>query len=498
MPNEIVSTKYGKLRGVTGRDASVVVFRGVPFAQPPVGALRWREPQPVIPWAGIRDASQFSAIPVQTYGNFFCSYDFEEIYQSEDCLYLNIWAPKDVNNAPVFVWFYGGSFQGGCGSDPMFDGERFAAQGIVMVTVNYRVGILGYLAHPDMRAESPFGTSGNFGVLDQIAALSWVRENIAFFGGDPETVTIGGQSAGAGSVCDMMTAPMARGLFVRGIIESGDHLMGGVPKTTERHPESIGKALAERLGDGSLESLRALPFTDLVRPNYDAVEALFGRHCSPYADGVILPCSHAEAIDTPRGNNVPLIVGSNRDESFMGIPATGFQSLFAQFGTEAEALAAAYPEGETELETRATVRALGASQWKLRLAAWSELRAEKLQQPTWHYLFCRRPTIGEERLASHSGELAYVFDSFDAYPPLMQEVVGVPANRALAKTVNRYWCNFIKTGDPNGEGLAPWYSKAQAPNQHFRIDEELCMEPDISEERERLLLPSIRRALGME
>ncbi len=494
MIERIAATQQGKLRGIPGRNETVTVFKGVPYAKAPVGELRWREPQPPVAWSGIREAGTFGAIPVQTKG-YFMSTAFEDLYLSEDCLYLNIWTPDVLGSAPVMVWFYGGAFQGGCSSDPMFDGESFAGQGIIVVTVNYRVGIMGNLAHPEMRSESPYGTSGNFTVLDQIAALKWVQANIAAFGGDPAAVTIAGQSAGGGSVCNMISSPLAKGLFRQAIIQSGDRLMGDPHKNSGEHPEEIGKKLAELLGDGTLASLRALPYTELVRPDYDAAKELTGRMCSPYIDGVILPYAYEESLNSSIGNNVPMIVGSNLDEGFIGANVTDFTEALSMFGDEAAAIAEAYPRGATEEEMRDTLTAIGSVQWKLRLAVWGQLRAERMQLPTWHYQFCRRTQIdGRMFGARHSSELSYVYNSYDAMPPQMMRFAG-SANRELSNAMNHYWGNFIKTGDPNGDGLPLWQSKEQAPEQHMRFDDNWGMENDIAEPREELILLAVRRAL---
>ena len=218
--NNIVSCGQGALRG---KDCGgITAFLGVPFAKPPVGELRWREPQPPSRWRGVRCAEYHQAAPLQTYGGF--DNGIETAYLSEDCLYLNIYTPASETDRdyPVYVWFYGGSYQGGRADDPLFCGARLAKSGVIAITVNYRVNIFGFLCHPDMRAESPYGTGGNFGLLDQIAALAWIRSNITAFGGDPDRITIGGHSAGSASVNNLLCSPMSRGLFARAINESGD------------------------------------------------------------------------------------------------------------------------------------------------------------------------------------------------------------------------------------------------------------------------------------
>ncbi len=488
MTDRIVETRQGRLQGIPGRDSSVTVFRGVPYAQPPVGPLRWREPQPPRRWYGIRPADHFGPIAVQKGAQFIPECPIEDIYESEDCLFLNLWVPENADGAAVLVWFYGGAFQGGFGSDTMFDGESFARQGVIVVTLNYRVGLMGFLPHPDSRKESP--GMGNFGLLDQIAALQWVRDNIAAFGGDPGRVTIAGQSAGGGSVCNLIASPLAAGLFCRAITESGDSAMPG-PARYRGDPAEIGLAVAKQLGDGSLESLRKLPSHDPVRADYDAAIALAGQSCVPIVDGAILPEEPWRRLNSARGNNVPMLVGSNLDEGFLGGPGADYEAALSAFGAEAEQILRAWPRPADPKDEAQMLTALGSVQWKLRLAVWARLRAERLALPTWQYQFCLRPGGFPAR---HSAELAYVFNSFAAHTPRKASIFGANADHALAEAMNRYWANFIRTGDPNGEGLSVWASKAEAPERHMRFDHEWGMADDLAEPREALVLPSVRRA----
>ncbi len=498
MKNRIASTSYGRLHGIPGRDPSITVFRGIPYAEPPVGTLRWRAPQKPHIWMGLREADRFEGMCPQHAGQFMPIKPVEDYYYDEDCLYLNVYAPNHAETCPVLVWFHGGGLQGGSGSDPMFNGETFARQGIVVVTINYRVGILGFLAHPEMRAESELGTCGNFGVLDQIAALEWVHDNIAAFGGDPDTVTIAGQSAGGGSVCNMITSPLAKGLFHRAIIESGDSAINQ-PTRPQFNPETIGVELAEKLGDGTLASLRSLPVDQLVRVDYDAAIAHTGKTCGAWIDGVILPQPQSVCLNSEAGNNVPMIVGSNLDEGFLGPRNLPYSEVLSTFGDEATQIAEAYPAETPEESSRAMAK-IGSAQWKLRLALWSNKRANKLALPTWHYQFCYRMNFENVNYdACHSAELIYVWASKQHFPPETRgNLCVVETEPILEATINRYWGNFIKTGNPNGVGLPIWPCKSEAPESHMRLDAPCRVEDDIAESREALLLPSLRRALEME
>lgn len=499
MEDRIVSTRNGRLRGVAGRDESITVYRGIPYAQPPVGELRWREPRPAVPWYGIREADHFGGICPQKSGQFMEVMPLDLYYCTEDCLYLNVFVPEHAENCPVFVWFHGGAFQGGHSSDAMFDGEEFARLGVVVVTVNYRLGIMGFFAHPEMRAESPYGGSGNFGVLDQIEALKWVRDNIAAFGGDPEKVTIGGQSAGGGSVCNMISSPLAKGLFIRAIIESGDRSMKD-PNRPQYDMEALGAELAAKLGDGSLRSIRELPVDRLVRMDYDAAIEYTGKTFSPWVDGAILPADQYVCLRSPLGSNVPLLVGSNLDEGSVGPRGATYQDTIAALGAFGEELSKAYPERETAEENAKLLTEMGAAQWKLRLSVWAEKRAKELDLDTWQYQFCYRSTVdGVYYSACHSAELIYVWRSMDAYPDGIRGHLSVKVtDEELGRITSRYWRNFICTGNPNGEGLPYWASKREAPDRHMRLDSVCAMEPDVADERERVFLPGLRRAYELD
>jgi len=499
MNDRIVTTAYGRLRGTAGRDEKITVFRGVPYAQAPVGDLRWREPLPCKPWYGIREASQWGGICPQKAGQFLEIMPTEDYYCNEDCLFLNLFVPENAENCPVFVWFHGGASQGGHSSDAMFDGEEFARHGIITVTVNYRLGLMGYFAHPDMRKESPYGGAGNFGVLDQVASLKWVQENIAAFGGDPKNVTIGGQSAGGGAICNMITTPLAKGLFTRAIIESGDRSMPD-PSRPSYNMEELGKELSEKIGDGTLASMRAMPLDQIVRIDFDVAVSTLGKTFSPWIDGAILPIEQYDAMKSDAGNNVTLLVGCNLDEGNVGPRGAAYADALASLGELGEKLKAAYPEGATPEENRKILTSMGSAQWKLRIATWAEKRAKVLGLDTWQYQFCSRLDTPEKFYpAVHSSELIYVWRSMDAYPEGI--IGGIPVKKndpELGRIVSSYWANYIRTGNPNGEGLPYWAGKIEQPNAHMRLDTVCAMEPDVTDPREEVFIPMLRKAFDLD
>ncbi|MBX0329541.1 carboxylesterase family protein, partial [Oscillochloris sp. ZM17-4] len=334
-----VEIESGTLVGVLHPDTGVRSFRGVPFAAPPVGDLRWREPQPARPWAGLRQADRFGPRAMQQ--PVFGDMDFRSDGMSEDCLYLNVWAPADSGDArlPVLVYFYGGGFVAGDGSEPRYDGERLASRGIVTLTVNYRLGAFGFMAHPELSAESPQGASGNYAFLDQLAALGWVRRNIAAFGGDPGRVTIAGESAGSFSVSAQMASPMARDL-IAGAIGSSGSLLGDFAPIALAEAEQVGLAFAQSLGAGSLAALRAIPAERILA----APESADPGHFLPALDGHFLPRSPQAIFAAGEQAHIPLMAGWNSEESgYAGLlgdvaptPASLARAVRALYGERAD------------------------------------------------------------------------------------------------------------------------------------------------------------------
>ena len=442
----------------------VRVYKGIPYADPPVGPLRWRPPQPVPPWEDVRTASVFG--PNSLLGVVFDDIDPLACGVSEDCLYLNVWTasePQRSEQRPVMVWIHGGGFVVGSGSEPRYDGTRLAARGVVVVTLNHRLNALGFLAHPELTAESERRASGNYGMLDLVAALQWVRGNIAAFGGDPDQVTIAGESAGSEAVSALMASPLSKGLFARAIGESGAMFAtpSRAPASLER-AEADGLAFMRKVGAKTLAELRAAPAETILA----AAPSLGFR---PIVDGFFLPKPPAEIFAAGEQSDVPLMAGWNKDEgfNFSLLQGDGAKRPYAEivrgiFGARADEALSLYPGGSPE-QDNASARALGGDLTIIH-ATWSWIEAQKAhgRSEIFRFRFDRAPMtppgwFGErdnrDAGAFHAGEILYVFDNLDAFPWLIEK-----SDRALATLASSYWINFIRTGDPNGEGLPGWSS----------------------------------------
>ncbi len=455
--SDTVSVENGLL-AVPGADShSVRAFRGIPFAAPPMGPLRWRPPEAPVPWTGVRPVDAFGANAMQAkvYG------DLDPFMEgvSEDCLFLNVWTPAASadERCPVLFWVHGGGFIAGHGAEPRYDGAHLAARGIVVVTSNHRLGAFGFLAHPELTAESPHKASGNYGLLDQIAALAWVKRNIASFGGDPDCVTIAGESAGSISVCGLMASPLAAGLFQRAIGESGA-LFSAAPNEPDRSlaaAERYGVSFAEALGARSLAEMRALPADRIVAAT--PTDHTFW----PIADGHVLPQSPAEIFAAGRQNDVTLLAGWNRDEGFNFDIAAGTGMSFAEvvrqrFGARADGIFRLYPTDDPQ-----SARDFGGDLIIVQPTwAWIGAQAKTGTKPVYRYRFERAPTVpadwfddrpSENAGAFHAAEIVYVFDTFSAFPWAYSE-----ADRRTSAAMSAYWVNFVKSGDPNGPDLPEW------------------------------------------
>jgi para-nitrobenzyl esterase len=451
------------VEGTADSDNSVRIFKGIPYAAPPVGNLRWKEPQPPARWSGVRKADAFGARCYQP--SLFSDMIFRDAAMSEDCLFLNVWTPANARQLPVLIYFHGGGFGAGSGDEPRYDGENFARKGVVVVTVNYRLGVFGFLAHPELTAESPHQASGNYGMLDQAAALQWVERNIAAFGGDPKKVTIGGESAGSFAVSALMASPLSRKRFRGAIGESGAMFSTGTG-TLAAQPlataERSGLEFAAAAGAKSLAELRLQTAGDLVRASSPGGQVRF----VPIVDGYFLPASPLSIYSQGQQSNVPLLAGWNADEVRMGVlmanskptVETFTARLRTAFGDQADAALKLYPASNEE-EALRSAGDLSSDQfidyctWK-----WIDLQVKTGQAPVYRYQFDRpvplpagMPDRGIKGLAGHSWELEYVFGALDSKKAAWQ-----PEDRKTSETTAEYFANFIKTGDPNGEGMAPW------------------------------------------
>lgn len=422
----IVRVREGQLEGCRSADQKSIIFKGVPYAEPPVGALRWKRPQPKTPWTGVRPAVEFSAKPHQadlTREGFYAKefYTDEQIERSEDCLYLNIWTPADAqpgDKLPVFFWVHGGAFLHGCGAEKEFDGEQFARNGVILVTINYRVGALGFFAHPDLAAENPEGISGNYGIYDQIAALTWCRQNIASFGGAPDNITAAGQSAGCMSVQILISSPLTKGMIRRAILQSGGGLNGLNRDFSQASRESVSKKLMEALGASTIEEMRAIPGEKIAEVQY-TIRAEDGLCWTPVVDGVLLTAPVDDVARAGGAHDIDYMIGSTGDD-------------------------------------------IGADTRRLEYSAvyWAKNQLALGRRPAYLYFFDRK-LPGDDAGAFHSAELWYEFHTLDrAWRPWE------PCDRALEKAVSTYWANFARCGDPNGAGLPHWRPyTADAPVQ---------------------------------
>ena len=414
--NTIVTVKEGALEGAFSDDKQSVIFKGVPYAAPPVGELRWKRPQPHAKWEGVRPALEFSAKAPQTdlskmdlYGKEF--YSDENLKQSEDCLYLNIWTPASAqpgDKLPVFFWIHGGAFTHGSGAEQEFDGEQFAKNGVVFVSINYRVGALGFFVHPELDAENPEGISGNYGIYDQVAAIDWVYENIAAFGGDPDCITAAGQSAGCMSVQTLISSDLTRGKIKRAVLQSAGGLGGLSHDVSVEMRVKSSKELMEKLGAKNIEEMRAVPAEKIAEVQY-TIQSPSGLAWQPVVDNVLLKASVDEVALSGNAHDIDYMIGCTGGD-----------------------IAA----GERILE-KSAVR-------------WAKNQNKLGRCPSYIYFF-NRQLPGDNAGAFHSSELWYVFHTMNrCWRPWE------PCDYTLEAAMSSYWANFAKTGDPNGEGLPTW------------------------------------------
>ncbi|MCX7514912.1 carboxylesterase/lipase family protein [Frateuria hangzhouensis] len=475
-----VTVDQGMLEGKLAHVHGTVLreFQGIPYAAPPLGERRWKPPQPAASWQGVRAATRFAPRCMQL--PLFGDMVFRSNGMAEDCLYLNVWTPASDARAglPVFVYFYGGGFVSGDGSENRYDGASLASRGMVTVTVNYRLGVFGFLALPELAAESPVHASGNYGLLDQNAALRWVKGNIARFGGDPRRITIGGESAGSISVSAHMASPLSRGLIAGAIGESGA-LIAPIAPQSQAEAQTQGAAFMRKAGAATLAALRAMPATALL-----SASAAPAPDMGPDIDGLFL--TEPPAATFARGDqaDVPLLLGSNTQEGFypnlLGrLPPTAANyraAVTRLFGDQAERALALYPGGDrAQVERSASDLAgdlfIAHSTWR-----WMNLQRRTADAPVYFYLFARprpakrHPLPGEQPDpgAVHSGEIEYALGNLDSNPVY----AWTPADHKVSRVMEGYVERFVKTGNPNGPGLPAWAAvgNADGPVPRQRID----------------------------
>lgn len=439
----VVSVEGGQIEGTVDEEG-VVVYKGIPYAAPPVKELRWKQPQPVQPWQGVKKCDKFGPASLQggqTEGSFY----WKEFYQdgnpemSEDCLYLNVWTPesgKKDSSLPVMVWIHGGAFQNGFGHEIEFDGDAYAKKGVVLVTLNYRLGMCGFLAHPLLTAENGGKGSGNYGLFDQLAALKWVKRNIEAFGGDPDNVTVFGQSAGAGSVQALISSPLARGYIQRAIIQSGGGLGGIISTQPLKNAETMGKAMWDASGCTTLEEMRAYPaerFPEVMTNYMKQQKKFMGMPYAPCVDGELLNASVYDVAMQDKELDIPYMIGYTSED-------------------------------------------IAPDQMRKAAVDWSLLLEQQGHRPAYVYCFSRdlpgedmpapKGGFGAMKGAFHSSELWYVFGTLDKCWRPMEA-----ADYELSERMVSYWTNFAKTGNPNGTALPEWkpFTKADQHIQELNV-----------------------------
>ena len=496
-----VTIRNGVIAGATNAATGVRMYKGIPFAAPPTGELRWKPPQPVANWTGVRATSAFGPRCMQL--PLFSDMVFRSNGMSEDCLYLNVWTRATSASArlPVLVYFYGGGYVAGDGSEPRYDGERMSREGIVTLTVNYRLGVFGFLAHPELTKESAHHASGNYELLDQIAALQWVHDNIAAFGGDPARVTIAGESAGSIAVSAVMASPLSRGLIAGAIGESGAMMNPTLAPVLLAQGEATGAKFADSIGAPTLAALRAVPAERML--------AVAGAARFPSTiEGYALPNTPAALYESGAQARVPLLLGSNSEESpAQGVlrqdpptPANYKAAVTRLYGARAEEALTLYP-GTTAAEINDSARELASdrfisySTWK-----WFDTHSRTGGSPVFYYFYAHpRPPVTTAPPppasayppaapgASHSAEIEYAMGNLDGNTTR----AWADDDRKVSATMLAYFVNFVKKGNPNGAGLPQWpAAKSGNPVQRMRIDVNSHVESDTRRAR-YLFLDSI-------
>ena len=475
-----ITTVNGIIEGEFDIKTNIQSFKGIPFAQPPVGNLRWKAPQPVLSWTGVKQTKKFGPRAVQS--NIFGDMGFRSDGISEDCLYLNVWSPAKSpdEKLPVLVYFYGGGLAAGDGSENRYDGENMAKKGIVTLTVNYRLGIYGFFAHPELTKESPNHASGNYGFLDQNAALKWVQANIAKFGGDPKRVTIAGESAGSISVSAQMASPLSKNLIAAAIGESGGSFYPTLAPVPLAEAEKTGFEFAQKMGAKSLKDLRAMSTLELYQKTSGTSLGVF----KTTIDGYFFPKPLPEIFETKQQAMVPLLLGWNSEEMNYGALTKGKEltnesyiaTIKELYGDKTAELLKLYPAGTPAITEQSATdlagdRFIAYSTWK-----WFDLHRKNSSQPVYRYYFSKpRPEIRDKDLeaglaggvikkdknapkaptpkgAVHSAEIEYAMGNLATN----KNYAWTEDDYNVSETMMNYFANFIKTGNPNGEKLPVW------------------------------------------
>ncbi|HEY2124194.1 MAG TPA: carboxylesterase/lipase family protein [Chthoniobacterales bacterium] len=470
-----VRTQAGLVQGTMQGD--VTVYKGIPFAAPPVGDLRWRAPQPPAAWKGVHAADKFAPACMQT-PIVMPALGLDALTVSEDCLYLNVWTPakSPKDHLAVMVWIYGGGFSIGGTSLKQYDGEYLAKKGVVLVSIAYRLGPFGFLATPELSAEN-HGHSGNYGMLDQIAGLEWVRRNIAAFGGNPDRVTIFGESAGGIAVSMLAASPMAGGLFQGAISESGGSFAparfsneGGENVPPLSLAEHNGAAYLAKIGAKSIADARKMTAESIMKASPPGLGAGFW----PNFDGYVLPGDQYNLYEEGRYNDTPVLIGTNSDEGALFVATTTApayeKSVHTGYGDYADKILAAYPAGSDNEALRSARDLARDSTFAWSTWTWARLQSKSGHSKAYVYYFSHRPPYPDQPQfkswgAAHGAEISYVFGNFTAAMPPSAE------DRAVSDQVSSYWVNFANTGDPNGQGLPAWPAFNNSKPEVMNLDD---------------------------
>lgn len=482
---ERVTTRSGNIKGTINNEKSVMIFRGVPYAQPPVGDLRWQPPQPVPPWKGTKDATKFcnSCMQNRLYTHLPRGPWSEEFMVqdsvSEDCLYLNIWTPVVAKGEqrPVMIFIHGGAFNEGSGSIKVYDGEELAKKGIVVVSINYRLGVFGFFVHPELSAASPHHASGNYGILDCIAAVKWVKDNISSFGGDPSKITIAGQSAGARAVHVLTASPLAKGTFSRAVAFSGSGRSRLSSTTSRQEAEKLGVEFATRKGVSTIAELRAMSASEIMRQDKNPIRF------PVVVDGYTLTDQESLVFERGEQNDVPTLTGMTADDVMSPATKTTPDAVEERakknYGEQYKDFLALYPSQSDE-EASASLIESARDQNKVAAYQWAVFRTQTSKTPVYTYYFNQpipwpaHPEFG----AFHTGDMPYFFDNLKMLSRPWTET-----DKSVAAASSAYLVNFVKTGDPNGQGLPRWTPFASGRADTMVLGSEMKMTPLASDER---------------
>jgi para-nitrobenzyl esterase len=471
----VVQTTDGKISGY--KSDNINIFKAIPFAAPPVGDLRWKAPQRVKPWNGVLDCTKFSASPMQDTPVPFMYWPSEFLIPkepiSEDCLYLNVWSKQSSQKKPVLVYIYGGGFRSGGTACPIYDGKAVAEKGVVFVSINYRVGVFGFLAHPELTRESGYGASGNYALLDMIAALQWVKKNIAIFGGDPDQVTIAGQSAGAFAVSLLCASPKSKGLIKGAIAESGGSILSGKqrPALDLKTAESNGVEYAKSLNCSSIAELRKKTAEEILKSN--------GGLSSPITDGYVIPESLLEIYTKGHQNDIPVLLGWNGDDVVISTKRPSSTEFITQvqntYGSNAAKLLQFYPAANDVIAGKSAGDLNRDITFGVQGYAWANIQNKTGKAKVYVYNFNRKlPAYTSETSfgAFHSSEIVYAYDNLNTLNRPWE-----PIDKTIAGKMSAYWINFIKTGNPNGNDLIKWPAFDSKKESILILDQQIESKP---------------------